>query len=685
MKKYTIKQSNQKPVDLTIDYTKELNEEQLEVVKTGDGPCLVLAGAGSGKTRTLVYRVAWLLEHGVHPQNILLVTFTNKASREMLTRVGLLLKEDIKGLWGGTFHHIGNRILRKYATKLKYRNNFAILDQGDSEELIASAVQDLPMHRDKKLFPKARTIQSIISYSRNAQRSIKEVIEKQWRKFSEFTPHIEYIASVYEQKKQETNAMDYDDLLVLWLRLLRENPPIRDGLATQFQYILVDEFQDTNRIQANIMYELASVHNNILVVGDDAQSIYSFRAADVENILKFPQVFPDTKMYKLETNYRSVPEILELANASISHNMNSFDKELVSIRESQQNKPAVVPLSDSGIQAQFITQRIKEYHEEDKNLRDIAVLFRASHQTLELEVELTKNNIPYIKRGGLKYFEQAHIKDMVSFLKVVVNPLDEISWRRILKLYEGIGDKSAGAIWEAIRAQQGNFTKVFSEKIPGVSTKAKNNLERLNGILIQISELISNATEENHASELSAAITIILESGYKDILNEKFDDSDDRLEDLEQLSLFALNYPSIEQFLADIALSEGFRGEVRSKPDDEEGDDYLVLSTIHQAKGLEWKVVFVIGLVEGQFPNSRALAKGEDIEEERRLFYVAVTRAKDDVYLTYPISSFYGSQLGRTFGGPSRFVTELPMNSYDRWQIDINQYHDENVIDLEDL
>lgn len=693
MKEYTLKADPRTTQRSGIDYENELNSEQLAAVKGGEGSCLVLAGAGSGKTRTLVYRVAWLLDQGVDPQNILLVTFTNKASKEMLQRVALLRGHDTKGLWGGTFHHMGNRILRMYADRIGYQRNFTILDAGDAEELISASIQAIHFNGDKKSFPKARTVYSIISYAKNAQLSIPEVVEKGWRQHEPFIPHLVRIFERYEERKKQAQVMDYDDLLVLWLELLRKHPDVLNRLATQFQYILVDEFQDTNRIQANIMYALASVHHNIMVVGDDAQSIYSFRAADIANILKFPDVFTNTKVYKLETNYRSTPEILNLANASIEHNTKAYKKELSAVRESFETKPSVVPLMDTAKQAKFVTQRIEELNEEDTDLRDIAVLFRASHQTLELEVELTKKNIPYVKRGGLRYFEQAHIKDVIAYLRIVTHPLDEISWRRVLKLYQGVGDKSATAIWEEIRSGEGDYVSVLKNlgTVKGVTSKAKSNLERLMHVLNDIAQLLNDQTEESHASELSASITVILDGGYKDVIREKFDDADDRIEDLEQLSLFALQYPSVEQFLSDVALSEGFRGEIRGSAEDNESD-YVVLSTIHQAKGLEWKVVFVIGLLEGQFPNARALAKGEDIEEERRLFYVAVTRAMDELYLTYPLSSFFGAQLGRNFSGPSRFINELPFHTYERWQVNqqvipspFGDFDEEVIVDLDDL
>lgn len=682
MKQYTLKNTTpDKPVNLKIDYAKELNAEQLAVVKHADGPCLVLAGAGSGKTRTLVYRVAWLLEHGVSPQNILLVTFTNKASREMLERVRILLKQEPKGLWGGTFHHIGNRILRKYITKLGYTSNFAILDAADSKELASSAMRAIPFDTKQKMFPKSATVHSILSFAANAQKPIGEVVVRFWSKYELYIPQFEAIQKIYQDKKKNSNALDYDDLLVLWLQLLQKEPVIKQQLATQFKYILVDEYQDTNYLQASIVHELASVHGNVLVVGDDAQSIYSFRAADINNILDFPKRYKNAQTFKLETNYRSTQDILSLANESIKYNTKTFKKELRHVREGIRVKPGIVPLPDGGTQATFLIQRILESRDEGIDLRDMAVLFRAAHLTLELEVELARHNIPYVKRGGLKYFEQAHIKDLVAYLKIVINPKDEISWMRILKLYDGVGEKSAEKVWEAIAQVGDRYLDLLRDEdfILSLSTKVRHSIQKLTKLFVSCKSL----TAQSDVEQLGEVIKKIVAGGYRDIVRDKYDDADERLQDLAQLAEFAKGFGTVEQFLSDVALSEGYRSERYGVGEEEEDDDILVLSTIHQAKGLEWNTVFVIGLVEGQFPHSRSLNRLEDLEEERRLFYVAVTRAKDELYLLYTQTSFYGSGMGRTLVGPSRFLTELPDRVYEPWEID--GYGGDTIIDLEDL
>lgn len=674
MREYQLKPSISEQ-DLKIDYAKELNSEQLEAVKHGEGPCLVLAGAGSGKTRTLVYRVAWLLEHGVDPSNILLVTFTNKAAREMLERVKTLIGREPKGLWGGTFHHIGNRVLRRYAKLIGLESNYAILDQDDSKELVASSLKDLPFDTKNKMFPKASTVQAIYSFVQNSQRPLKDVVKKYYRKFTQFIPHLEAGFNIYQEKKRASNALDYDDLLILWLKLLQTHPNIKERLSSQFRYILVDEYQDTNFIQASIIKELSSVHGNVLVVGDDAQSIYSFRSADVKNILDFPKIFKGTRIFKLEQNYRSVPEILKLANASIKNNRKVFKKTLREVKESNNIKPGLVPLSDMATQASFISQRILEHGNNGQKLRDMAVLFRAAYHTIDLELDLARAGIPYIKRGGLRYFEQAHIKDLISYLKILINPKDEIAWRRALKLQAGIGDMFASNIWEFLTKADFDH-KNLAANVEAFPPRVRSGLANL---LRTLNTLNSLNKEE---IQLTAAIKIILDHGLRHTIKERYDDSDDRLEDLDQLVIVSEGYGSVEEFLSDVALSEGFRGERFSAEEDQEAEDndYLVLSTIHQAKGLEWPVVFVMSLTEGQFPHSRSLNNSDEIEEERRLFYVAVTRAQDELYLTYPISSYFGSSLGRTISGPSRFLKELPSKVYEPWKVD-----KEITINLEDL
>lgn len=646
------------PIKTRIDYPKELNSEQYKVVTGASGPCLVLAGAGSGKTRTLVYLTAYLLEHKIPAQNIMLVTFTNKAAREMLNRVEILLKYHPRGLWGGTFHHLANRILRKHAERLGFKNNFAILDEDDARSLIKHCMAELSFIPRKDFFPKPDVVSSIISFKQNSLLDFSKLLSEKYPYLKKnILPALEKIFVYYQEKKRKSNSMDFDDLLYYWRLLLIQHPNIAQLMSQQFHYILVDEYQDTNKIQGEIVEILSQAHKNIVVVGDDSQSIYSFRAAHIDNILHFPKKFPHTKIFKLETNYRSTPQILSLANNSISNNQFQYQKELKSLKESGK-KPALVPLNDSDQQAAFISQRILELQEEGISLDNIAVLFRAAHQALELELELNKRSIPYEMRGGIRFFEQAHIKDVIGYLKVINNIHDELAWKRILQLYPGIGSGHAQKLWETI-SHYNNLESLIKDKI-SINDKVDKSFSEiinlLKNILKQKKDFISNA------------MGTILSSGYKKYVENNFENAQDRIDDLEELANFALSYKSIDSFLSDVSLSEAFKGE--AAVDQELKDkDTLILSTIHQAKGLEWKVVFLIGLVDGQFPHYKVYDRPQEMEEERRLFYVAATRAKDELYLTYPIIS-YNFRTGQNINHPSTFIKEIQEDLMEKWEIE---------------
>jgi len=663
-KTYKLRTGGDVPI-LRIDYAAELNQEQLSVVKYADGQCLVLAGAGSGKTRTLVYRVAWLLEHSIKPEHILLMTFTNKAAKEMASRVEVLLNQKPKGLWAGTFHHIGNRILRQYIHKLGYNNNYTIADEEDAKDLLKQIIGEKNYQKDK-YFPKAGVIKNIISFSVNSGLAIADVFAD---KFSYLKPNllepVQDIALLYREKKRKLQTLDYDDLLYLWLTLLEQKPIIKKTLSQKFQYILVDEYQDTNHLQANIIQKLVSVHGNILVVGDDAQSIYSFRAADITNILSFPKTYTGTNMYKLETNYRSTPEILALANSSITNNLEQFPKTLYTKRTSGQ-KPKLVPVQNNDQQAEFISQRVIELNELGYNLKDMAVLFRADYHALELELILNRKGIPYIKRGGLKFFEQAHLKDIVSFLKILHNPADEIAWTRILTLIPGIGRVGAQKIINECRGQ--TFTDIATQQF--------NFPDRLKQSFQQIQPLLS-LLAQIPIEKISELIETVKTNFYFTYLENTYENAAKRQEDIEQLINFADTYNSLEQFLSDTSLSENFQVETRGA-EPHIPDDYLILSTIHQAKGLEWPVVFILNLISGQFPHARSMDSQEEFEEERRLFYVAVTRTQDELYLVYPIVS-YNHSYGLIFTQPSEFIQELPPDLYEQWQIETDS--DEKIIE----
>jgi len=620
-----------------IDYRKELNEQQYRVVRTIKGPILVLAGAGSGKTRTLTYRVNYLIEQGVSPKNILLLTFSNKAAREMILRTQQILGRSFS-LTGGTFHHVGNLILRRYALKIGRKSNFTILDREDEKILLRQILKEKQILRDS-IFPNPDLLSSILSLSASTQRSVEEIISEKWPQFLDAIGEIKEIIKDLEERKREINALSFDDLLLKWLYLVRNFPEIKGELQNLFRFILVDEFQDTNRLQYLILKEITQKRNpNLMVVGDDAQSIYSFRGAEINNILNFPKEYPNCKIFKLERNYRSTKEILSFATEVILRNSNQFEKYLKTGKKG--NKPILFMVSDERVQARRIAYEILRLTKEGIPLNQISVLFRAGFESLELELELSSLNIPYIKRGGLRFFETAHIKDILAFLKVENNILDESSWRRILVLKQGIGVKTADKI----------ISKIKEEKtIPNISLPPSIDKEfkSLKNLLLKI----------RRESEIDKKIKIILDVFYRDYLLENFKDGRERVDDVLALISFAVGQKSLNHFLDEVHSDESFRGEMK------ETNDFVILSTIHQAKGLEWDTVIILDVLENYLPNRRALEEGA-IEEERRLFYVALTRAKNRLYLFSPINK-------KGFGGGkrrvmlSRFVREIPQDLYE--------------------
>lgn len=630
--------------NLHIDYKAELNDEQLDVVLHGDGPCLVLAGAGSGKTRTITYRVAYLLERGVPPSEILLLTFTNKAAKEMMGRIEDLLGSHPSGLWGGTFHSVANRILRQEAARIGYTPSFTILDQDDAVDLIKLSLKDLHIDTKARRFPSPSVLQSIISYSRNASRSIEETIDELHPSFFDLTATIQRIAEVYAERKRAGNCMDFDDLLLFLSQMLREQPEVREALARRFRYVLVDEYQDTNTLQAAIVRDLASVHGNVLVVGDDAQSIYSFRAADIRNILDFPDRFPGTKTFRLQTNYRSTPEILELANRAIELNRDQFRKELKAVRPNFE-KPSLVPTSDVRQEAQYIAEQILQLRDEGVSLKNIAVLFRAAHHSQALEMELARRDIPYEFRGGMKFFERAHVKDVVSYLRLMANPRDTMAWIRVLGHQVGIGAVSAAKITEIVQTTSSLHDVLQlnpDDFAPGRAVSGWRTLSRTLEKMVK-----SDGTP-------AALIRAIAASDYQSYLEAEYPNYAERLEDIEQFALFSETYTDLSTFLEEVSLKDDY-GAVREEG--KRSEEKMVLSTIHQAKGLEWEAVFVINLSDGAFPHPRALGEDGGLEEERRLFYVALTRAKKHLFLTYPITSGYETL---EIHQPSLFLEELP-------------------------
>jgi DNA helicase-2/ATP-dependent DNA helicase PcrA len=646
-----------------IDYAAELNAQQLAAVTAQPGPQLIIAGAGSGKTRTLTYRVAYLLENGIDPRNILLLTFTNKAARQMLDRVANLLPIDASGIWGGTFHSVGNRMLRRHGSALGYNSGFTIMDREDQKDLINTVVASAGIDPKEIRFPKGDVLAEIFSFVVNTETPLEELLAE---KFPYFLPLLEKITDVYaryEKKKKTTNSVDFDDLLEKTLSMLQKHEGIASFYRRQFQFILVDEYQDTNKIQADFIDLLAREHRSVMVVGDDAQSIYSWRGANFQNILEFPKRYPDANVFKIEMNYRSVPEILEVANAAIAANVDQFQKNLQPVRESTAAKPAVVALSDGSEQAQFIAQRILELRDEDVDLNEIAVLYRAHYHALELQLELSRRGIPYQITSGIRFFEQAHIKDVISFLRFVANPRDEVAFKRMVKLLPGIGNRSAENLWNAWDKSLNERGEIisWSERLlaMNVSAKSKKHWTQLAHTLDEI----ATGGQPNPPSEM---ITSVVEAIYDDYAKVNFTNYELRQEDLNQLAAFARQFKDVNEFLSQLALISNVDAE--AAPNQTGDKEAVNLSTVHQAKGLEFHTVFVIWLTDGMFPSSRSMDQRKDLEEERRLFYVAITRAKDELYFTYPHMRLTGGY-GDVFQRPSRFLKEIPNKLVEDWQV----------------
>jgi len=669
-----------------IDYAAELNEQQLAAVTAAPGPLLVIAGAGSGKTRTLTYRVAYLLENGVDARNILLLTFTNKAARQMLDRVSNLLPVDAAGIWGGTFHSIGNRMLRRHGSALGYSSGFTIMDREDQKDLIATVVASSGIDPKEMRFPKANVLADIFSFVVNTERPIEELLAE---KFPYFLPLLEQIKDVqarYERKKKATNSLDFDDLLEKTLRMLLEHEHIARVYRRQFQFILVDEYQDTNKIQADFIDILAREHQNVMVVGDDAQSIYSWRGANFQNILEFPKRYPKAQVFRIELNYRSVPEILEVANSAIAANVKQFKKNLSATRDSKAMKPALVALNDGSEQAQFVAQRVLELRDEGVELNEIAVLYRAHYHAVELQLEFSRRGIPYQITSGIRFFEQAHIKDVASFIRFVANPRDEVAFKRMVRLLPGIGGKIAENLWNGWeKSLDSVIVAAVAERGPGPTTPATEAAaagdrscsigERLLKLSIstrskkmweQLAQTLDEIAPNGKPNPPSAMIVSVVEAIYDDYAKANFTNYELRREDLNQLASFARQFTNAQEFLSQLALISNVDAELA--PNAAADNEAVNLSSVHQAKGLEFHTVFVIWLTDGMFPSSRSLETRDAIEEERRLFYVAITRARDELYLSYPHMRL-NAGFGDVFQRPSRFLKEIPNELLEDWEV----------------
>jgi len=681
-------------INLQIDYARELNPQQLAAVTAPPGPALVIAGAGSGKTRTLTYRVAYLLEQGIPADRILLLTFTNKAAGEMMRRVADLLGRQLPSLWGGTFHSIGARILRTHAGVLGYQRDFTILDRDDAEDLIKACIADAGIETKGTHFPKPGVLSEIFSLAVNTHRTVVDILDgpydylpEKYEGENELDEDVSRLFQLYTQRKRATNAMDFDDLLALWLKLLQDHADVREHYQRRFQFILVDEYQDTNKLQSDLIDLLAERHHNVMVVGDDAQSIYAWRGANFENILKFPKRYPGAKVFKIETNYRSTPEILRVANAAIAANTQQFTKELAPARKSGL-KPALVACADAAQQAAFIAQRVGELPEEGVNLNQVAVLYRSHFHALELQLELTRRQILFSITSGIRFFEQAHIKDATAYLKLVANSRDEVAFKRVVQLLPGIGAKGADKLWKIFNSRsRGNETQISignrqsaignqsepphvgSYKIaPALQACSKSVPAKTASAWTQLVATISQLEDNTTRKSAAKMLRLVLDAGYDDYLKENFANYRNRLEDLEQLSLFAHQFGAVEEFLTQLALLTNVEAE-DSDPADRDAER-IRLTTIHQAKGLEFDVVFVIMLCDGLFPSARSMENDEGEEEERRLFYVAITRAKNELYLSYPLErASFSNSGGDSMQQPSRFLSEIPRELLNEWNL----------------
>jgi DNA helicase-2/ATP-dependent DNA helicase PcrA len=647
----------------TINFQSELNDDQYKAVTAPFGPALVLAGAGSGKTRTLTYRVAYLLSEGVNPEDILLLTFTNKASKQMLERVEELTGFGAHRFLGGTFHHVGGQVLRLFGDSIGLPRNYTILDDSDSDSLLSEVIRDLdPDFFKSKENPKAKPIKGIISYSRNVMVPIEDVAKGRYPSNGELLAKIDSFMREYQEAKISRGLADYDDLLVLWLQVLEQNREAAEYYQNRFSHILVDEYQDVNTLQARIVDKIGANHQ-IMAVGDDAQCIYTWRGADIDQILSFPERHPGTKIFKIETNYRSSPEILKFANG-ILENRKTDENFTKTLKPSQphQDLPVVVPTIDTYQQANFILSKVEQLVNNGTSYDNIAILYRAHYHAMELQIELSRRDIPFVITSGMRFFEQAHVKDLVAQLRFVVNPKDSTAFYRFACLLPKIGEKTAAKLLNiAEKISSKESIKLISalsqdEVLKKVPTDAKEDWVGLVETLQSVAELTATATPSKVVDEA-------INGWYHEYLHATYENWPRREEDLESLVDFASKHDNLAEMLSQLILLSSESGDrvVRH------GESCLRLSTIHQSKGLEFPHVFIIGLADGLFPNKRAIDGEGDLEEERRLFYVASTRAERSLHLVFPmLSSQNGTQIRLM---QSRFLKELPQTGYELYNV----------------
>jgi DNA helicase-2/ATP-dependent DNA helicase PcrA len=634
-----------------IDYENELNESQYKAVTTVDGPLLIVAGAGTGKTRTLVYRVARLVETGVRPESVLLLTFTRRAAASMLARAAELADERCRRVSGGTFHSTAHSVLRKYPESAGVQRSFTVLDSGDTEDLLDLLRRQMNLTGKDRRFPRKRTVCAIFSMAANKLLPLGDVLKQHYPQFAHEARDLERLLKAFDAYKRERHMLTYDDLLVRLREALEGDAELRRRLSDQYRYVMVDEYQDTNRLQAQVVRLMTATHDNVAAVGDECQAIYSFRGASFKNMLEFPQLFPAAQLVKLEENYRSTQPILDVANAIIADAREGYAKRLFS-RAAKGTTPLLVSARDENEQSRFVAERIGELREEGVPLSDVAVLFRASSHSFDLEIELGKHGIPFRKFGGIKFAESAHVKDALSLLRVALNPADTLSWFRALKLLDHIGDATVEQILDFLGVERKEFRTARAKE--GLFNRLKQFPARASyqNQLIRLAHVLRTNVEHNspHA-QLSNVLRL-----YRPILKSRYDDHPRRQRDLEHLQAIAKRYKSAAELLGDVALDPSDAAQVEKAA---RGGGYVTLSTVHSAKGLEWDALFVIWMTDGWFPSSRSSDEFEDLEEERRLLYVATTRAKRHLYFTYPLG-FYRGGGSDSLPVVSRFLDPIP-------------------------
>lgn len=659
-KKYTLKRLSQTGLvhqtdeaRFTINYREELNASQFEAASAVNGCYLIIAGAGTGKTRTLVFRVARLIELGYDPNSILLLTFTRKAANEMMKRASMLLDDRCSKIRGGTFHSFANLTLRKYAKAIGLDSSFTILDQGDSQDVINLIRSQDGFITKEKRFPNKQTLNKVFSLSINTGKKVADIIENDYPHFIPLLDKILEIQKIFTEYKRRNNLLDYDDLLVYLREFLFKSGAAVKALLSEIKFVMVDEYQDTNHLQAEIVKGLSQYSKNVMVVGDDSQAIYSFRGADFHNIMQFPKLFDDVKIIKLEENYRSHQSILDFANRINDAAVEKYKKDLYSRRGSGQ-LPNIVAASTENLQSKFIVEKILDLREEGVALKDIAVLFRSSFFSFDLELELAKANVPFQKFGGMKFVETAHVKDIMAFLRIAINPKDIISWYRVLLLHEGIGPKTAQRILDELAT-----SRITIKAEPDQQPEFKHH---------KLSPLFYLLYELQKKKYLPSEMVQKVYDYYWELFKANYDDWNKRKKDLEIFQNIVENYTSVDTLLSDMAIEPIIESVVDVDATDKE-EEYVTLSTIHSAKGLEWHSVFIIHAVEGYFPSARSVESLETLEEERRLMYVASTRAKNNLYITYPMN-LYDREAGMTLSKPSRFISEISPELAEGWLLE---------------